>query len=98
MTNYNGKKVLVRGIQSGVFFGILVDRNGQEVELKDCRNIWSWEGAKNLNEIAVDGISRLDRSRISMSVNSIILTDICEIIPLSEKSIINLESAKPWRV
>lgn len=98
MTNYNGKKVIVRGIQSGVFFGILVDRNGQEVELKDCRNIWSWEGATNLNQIAVDGIKELNKSRISMVVNSIILTDICEIIPLSEKAIINLESAEQWRV
>lgn len=39
MTNFNRKKVVVRGIQSGVFFGTLVDRNGQEVELSNCRNI-----------------------------------------------------------
>ena len=98
MTNFNGKKVVVRGYQSGVFFGTLVDRNGQEVELKECRNIWSWEGAANLNQIAVDGIARLDRSRISMAVNSIILTDICEIIPLSDKAIKNLEGAEVWKV
>lgn len=98
MTNFKGKKVVVRGYQSGVFFGTLVDRNGQEVELKECRNIWSWEGAANLNQIAVDGIARLDRSRISMAVNSIILTDICEIIPLSDKAIKNLEGAEAWKV
>lgn len=98
MTNFNGKKVVVRGIQSGVFFGTLVDRNGQEVELSNCRNIWDWEGAANLNQIAMDGIGRLDRSHISMAVDSIILTEICELIPLSEKAIANLEGAKPWRV
>ena len=98
MTNFNGKKVVVRGYQSGVFFGTLVDRNGQEVELKECRNIWSWKGATNLNQIAVDGIAILDQSRISMAVNSIILTDICEIIPLSDKAIKNLEGAEVWKV
>lgn len=98
MTNFIGTKVVVRGIQSGVFFGTLADRNGQEVELHNCRNIWDWEGATNLNQIAVDGINNLARSHISMAVDSIILTDICEIIPLSDKAINNLEGAREWRV
>lgn len=98
MTDLRGKKVVVRGIQSGVFFGILVDRNGQEVELKNSRNIWDWEGAANLNQIAVDGIKNLKNSKISMSVDTMVLTEICEIIPLSEKAIANLEGAKEWRV
>lgn len=99
MTNLNGTKVVVRGIDSGVFFGTLIDRNGQEVELHNCRNIWDWEGAANLNQIAVDGIGNLEHSRISMmAVDIMTLTDICEIIPLSEKAINNLEGARPWRV
>lgn len=98
MTDLRGKKVVVRGIQSGVFFGILVDRNGQEVELKNSRNIWDWEGAANLNQIATDGIKNLKNSRISMSVDTMVLTEICEIVLLSEKAIANLEGAKEWRV
>lgn len=98
MIDLKGKKVVVRGIQSGVFFGVLADINGQEVELHNCRNIWNWRGAANLNQIAVDGIKHLGNSKISMSVDTIILTDICEIIPLSEKAIANLEGAEPWRV
>ena len=98
MTNLNGTKVVVRGIQSGVFFGTLVDRIGQEVELKDCRNIWDWCGAANLNQIAVDGIKNLSDSRISIAVDCMVLTDICEIIPLSETAIKNLEEAEAWRV
>ena len=45
MIDLKGKKVIARGINSGVFFGTLVDKNGQEVELKECRNIWNWTGA-----------------------------------------------------
>ena len=31
MIDLKGKKVIARGINSGVFFGTLVDKNGQEV-------------------------------------------------------------------
>ena len=98
MTNLKGKKVVVRGIQSGVYFGTLVDRDGQEVELHNSRNIWDWRGAANLNQIAAEGIKNLDNSRISMAVDCMVLTDICEIIPLSEKAIANLESAEEWKI
>jgi hypothetical protein len=97
MINLTGKKVIVRGVNSGVFFGILADKNGQEVELKDCRNIWSWSGANNLNEVARDGIKNIEESLISVKVNSIILTDICEIIPCTEKSIKIIEGAPEWK-
>lgn len=32
MQNYEGKKVLVRGMDSGVYFGEVIERSGQEVE------------------------------------------------------------------
>lgn len=35
-----GKYVIVRGDRSGVFAGILSDRDGREVKLNDCRRIW----------------------------------------------------------
>lgn len=33
------KKVIVRGDRSGVFFGTLVERNGREVKLANCRRL-----------------------------------------------------------
>lgn len=98
MKNLIGKKVVVRGVQSGVYFGTLIDKDGQEVELKDSRNIWSWRGAANLNQVAVDGIKDLESSRISVAVDCMVLTDICEIIPLTEKAIANLEDAEEWKI
>ena len=99
MTNLTGKKVVVRGIQSGVFFGMLENINGQTVELSHARNIWRWSGATNLNQIAIDGVNTAsDYTRISMTVDTLVLTDICEIIPLSEKAESILEGAPVWRV
>ena len=97
MIDLKGKKVIARGINSGVFFGTLVDKNEQEVELKDCRNIWHWVGANNLNEMARNGIKDIKNSKISVKVDSIILTDICEIIPCTEKSIKIIEGAPEWK-
>ena len=97
MIDLKGKKVIARGINSGVFFGTLVDKNGQEVELKECRNIWNWTGATNLNEMAKSGIKDIENSKISEKVDSLILTDICEIIPCTEKSIKIIEGAPEWK-
>ena len=99
MTNLKGKEVVVRGIQSGVFFGTLESIDGQTVELSHARNIWRWSGATNLNQIAMDGVDTAsDYTRISMTVDTLVLTDICEIIPLSEKAESILEEAPVWRV
>lgn len=98
MTNLTGKKVVVRGIQSGVFFGTLESIDGQTVELLNARNIWRWTGATNLNQIAVDGVdTESNYTRISMTVETLALTDICELIPLSEKAASILEEAPVWK-
>lgn len=98
MTNLKGKEVVVRGIQSGVFFGTLESMDGQTVELSNARNIWRWAGAANLNQIAIDGVNTAsDYTRISMTVDRLVLTDICELIPLSEKAASILEEAPVWK-
>nr|DAG65941.1 MAG TPA: hypothetical protein [Caudoviricetes sp.] len=96
MTNYVGKKVLVRGIQSGVYFGELVSQDKQEVEMKNVRNLWRWSGANTLLDLAENGAQRKDDCKFSNKVNSIILTDICEIVPCSDKAIKNIEGVVEW--
>ena len=98
MTNYIGKKVIVRGVESGVYFGTLADIDGKTVEMRNCRNIWYWSGAANLFQMAEEGIKNLVDSKISMEVESVIFTDICEILPCSETAIACIEGAKPWRI
>lgn len=96
MTNYVGKKVLVRGAQSGVYFGELVSQNKQEVEMKNVRNLWRWEGANTLLDLAENGARKVGNCRFSNKVDSIILTDVCELVPCSEKAIENIEGVSEW--
>ena len=96
MKNYVGKKVLVRGIQSGVYFGELVSQDKQEVEMKDVRNLWRWEGANTLLDLAENGVSRPSGCKFSNKVNSLVLTDVCEIVPCSDKAVANIEGVTEW--
>lgn len=79
------KFVLIRTYASGVHFGILISRNGQEVHLKNARRLWSWSGALSLSEVAMKGVS-LNSSKISVPVDEILLTQAMEIIPISKNS------------
>lgn len=92
MTNQELKPVLVRTYSAGVHFGYLKRHDGKEVELIKSRRIWRWFGAKTLNEIATSGLD-IKKSRVSVSVESIILTEAIEIIPCTPKAVESLEEA-----
>ena len=96
MKSYIGKKVLVRGVQSGVYFGELVSQDKQEVEMKDVRNLWLWSGANTLLDLAENGAKNTDDCKFSNQVDSIILTDICELVPCSDKAVKNIENVTEW--
>ena len=93
MKSYIGKKVLVRSYDAGVYFGTLEQIEGETVKLTQVRNIWKWEGATCLSQIANDGIKA---GKVSPVVSSMIINRCCQIMPLAEKAIANLEEFNPW--
>lgn len=94
MESYIGKKVLVRGYEAGVYFGTLECFDDKKAKLTQVRNIWHWEGATCLSQIANDGIKR---GQVSPVVESMIIGNWCQIIPLSETAIQNLEGQIVWK-
>ena len=91
------KKVIMRADRAGVFYGTIVRKDGNEVELKDCRRIWYWDGAASLSEIAVSGVKH-ETSKITVTVESIVILGVIEIITCTEESIKNIESAPVWKI
>lgn len=85
-----GKYVLIRTYSAGVHFGILEEKQGDEVVLKDAQRIYTWSGAFTLSAVAMEGIKD---GKISMKVDRDVLKWI-EIIPLSEKAQNNLTGFK----
>ena len=95
MTDLKGKKVLVRSYDAGVYFGTLTDIQSETVELKNVRNIWYWEGASCLSQVANDGITK---GKVSPTVATIVLNRVCQIIPLTDEAIENLYNQPVWKV
>lgn len=90
------KKVIIRADRAGVFYGTIVRKDGNEVELTNCRRIWYWNGAASISELAESGVNRQD-NKFSVTVESITVLGVIEIIPCTEKAIKSIESVPVWR-
>lgn len=77
--------VVVRTYSAGVHVGVLGEKVGEELTLKDARRIWYWKGANTLNEIALHGI-QVTGSRVAEPVPEITLRGWIEILPCSEEA------------
>ena len=97
VNNFMNKKVIVRGDRSGVFFGTLVAKEGQEVKLENCRRLWYWDGAASLSQLAKEGVSRPDNCKFTVTVDEIIITDAIEIILCTDVAIRNIEGVSEWK-
>lgn len=95
--NMEDKYYIIRGDRSGVFFGQIVGRNGQEVELRNVRKIWYWDGACAVEQISVDGTTNPDRCNITVTVPEMVVTDAIQIIPCSDKAVSVLSEVKEWK-
>ena len=75
--------VIIRTYSAGVWCGVLEQKAGNEVILKDARRMWRWWCAKSisLSGVARHGI-RQDKSKIAPAVEKVWLEAI-EIIPIT---------------
>lgn len=91
------KYYIIRGDRSGVFFGNIKERNGQEVTIANCRRIWYWDGAASISQLALDGVSNPERCKFTVTVPELTILDAIEIIPCSDKAIKIIKEVKEWR-
>ena len=98
MKDLTNKKVIVRGDRSGVFFGTLASKDGQEIELNDCRRLWYWDGAASISQLAVTGTMAPENCKFTISVASIVILDAIEIIPCTKEAIKSIEAVDVWKM
>lgn len=91
------KYVMCRTFSAGVFAGYLKERNGQEVTLINARRIWSWAGAASLSQLAVDGTSKPQECYFPCEVQEVLLLEVIEIIPITEKAKESIASVPIWK-
>jgi len=93
MKNY----VIVRGDRSGVFFGELANRAGQEVTLNKARKLFYWSGAGAVEQIAVDGVGNPGDCKFTVVVEEITVLDAIQILPCTEKAANIIKGVKEWK-
>lgn len=91
------QKCIFRGDKSGVFFGTLLKKEGQEIEIGNCRRLWYWDGACSLNEIAKIGTVKPDNCKFTVIVDKLIILDCVEIIPCTDEAVKVIESVAEWK-
>lgn len=97
MENYIGKKCIIRCDRSGVFFGTLESLEGQQAKISNVRNIWYWDGAASVMQLAVEGVKNPKGCKFTVTVSEIIVTDAIQIVPCTEQAIKDIEAVKTWK-
>jgi len=91
-----GKYVIARTYSAGVFAGTMEKRDGKEAVLSNARRIWYWDGAASLSQLAVDGTSKPKNCKFPAAVPEILLTEVIEIIPCTDKARESIEGVPVW--
>lgn len=87
---------IVRTYSAGVFAGYLEKKEGMEVTLRNARRIWYWEGAASLSQLAMDGTSKPGNCKFPKEVSKIVLTQVIEILDVTERAKKSIDGVKVW--
>lgn len=88
---------IVRCDRSGVFFGYIKSRNGREVEMVNSRNIYYWDGAAGISQLAEFGTSKPENCKFTVPVKRRLLLDVIQIDYITETSKLILEKVPVWK-
>ena len=92
------QKYIVRGRDSGVFFGEIAERNGQEVIIEEARRLWYWDGAASLSQLASEGVKKPSDCKFTVTVSSITILDAIEFIPCTAAAVASIDGVSVWKI
>lgn len=95
--NKNQKFFIVRGENSGVFFGNIKSRKGREVLMTNTRRLWYWAGACSLSQLAQEGTVVPEECKFSVTVDEILVLDAIEIDTCTTKAEQLIKGVPEWK-
>ncbi len=81
---------------AGIWFGVVVEASVGSVLLKNARNVFSWEGAFTISELAVQGTVRPNECRVPRAVSEVWLLNPECVIPCTPQAEQSLTSLPVW--
>lgn len=93
------QKYILRSPDAGVFYGEMTNEidSSRIAKLSNVRQIWAWEGAATLMQLAKMGTTKPDKCHITVTVDEITICNVSEIIPCTEEAMANLDSIPEWK-
>ncbi len=88
--------VIIRTRSAGVFAGVLSSYENQTATLTNARRLWYWSGAASLSELSVEGVANPRDCKFPVAVNSVILPEVIEILPLTDKAKASIAAVPVW--
>ena len=89
--------VTVRTLSAGVFAGYMFSRNGQEINLRNARRLWYWEGAASLSQMATSGSSKPGACKFPAEVPNVLLTQAIEVLEVTAEAKSQIAQVPVWR-
>lgn len=90
--------VIVRTQNAGVFAGehYASDLAARTATLNNARRLWYWDGAASLSELAVSGTKKPATCKFPVAVPSIGLSEVIEVIEVTDEARKSIESVPVW--
>lgn len=95
---YENKFCIIRCARAGVFFARVESLDGATAQLRDARRIWYWAGAASLSQLATEGTKMPNDCRFTITVPSMLVTEVIEIIPCSEQAAASIQGVPEWKM
>ena len=95
--NMIGKYCMIRTYSAGVFAGTVKSRDGKEAVLTNARRIWYWDGAASLSQLAQSGTTKPENCKFPEPVDEVLLTEVIEIIPITDAARATIDSVPVWK-
>jgi hypothetical protein len=89
---------IVRATNAGVFFGKITDRKNDEVTMADVRKLWRWDGACAVEQLALEGTKKPDGCNFTVSVPSLVVLGVNQVIPCSEEAVKSIKAVAEWKL
>lgn len=95
---YDNKFCIVRCDRAGVFMAKVKSLDGQRAELEQARRLWYWAGAASISQLAMEGTKRPENCKFTVSVPSMTVLGVIEIIPCTDAAVASIGEVPAWTI
>ena len=92
------QKYIIRCDRAGVFYAEIESRQGDEAKLRNARRLWRWDGAASLSQLALEGVKRPRGCNFTVTVPSMTVLGVIEVIPCTEDAVRSIEAVPVWKM